>query len=101
MNWLWTWGGRCFGYREGSELWTYDGKHVGRFNGNNEVFGPDGRYLGEIINDRLIRNSAKSFWQSYAFTPYAQRMGFMPYMNYVGYVMYAGHEEFPRLEGQG
>jgi len=28
---LWTWGGSDFGYRDGDELWTYDGRHVGRF----------------------------------------------------------------------
>lgn len=46
MDWLWTWGGKCFGYRSGDDLRTYDGCHVGRFHGD-DVFGPDGRYLGE------------------------------------------------------
>ena len=45
MDWLWTWGGRCFGYRDGDDLWTYDGRHVGRFH-DDEVYAPDGQYLG-------------------------------------------------------
>ena len=34
MNWLWTRGG---GYNKTGELWTYDGRHVGRFDGK-EVY---------------------------------------------------------------
>src|SRR5215211_1959314 len=45
--WLWTWGGECFGYRDGDELWTYDGRHVGRFQ-NDEIYGSSGSYLGEL-----------------------------------------------------
>jgi hypothetical protein len=59
MTWLWTWGGKCFGYRDGDDLWTYDGQHVGRFHGD-EIYGRDGRYLGEVMNEsRLITNKAK------------------------------------------
>jgi hypothetical protein len=39
MQWLWTWGGVSFGYREGDNLWTHDGRHVGRFHGI-EVYAP-------------------------------------------------------------
>ena len=54
MNWLWTWGGSSFGYHETGELWTYDGRHVGRFRGK-EVYNPAGLYFGEVTNgDRLI-----------------------------------------------
>lgn len=38
MQWLWTWGGESFGYRDGDNLWTHTGQHVGRFHGD-EVFG--------------------------------------------------------------
>lgn len=31
MDWLWNWGGECFGYREGDSLFTYFGHEVGRF----------------------------------------------------------------------
>ncbi len=26
MEWLWTWGGTSFGYRDGDNLWTHDGR---------------------------------------------------------------------------
>ena len=45
MNWLWTWRGSSFGYHETGELWTYDGRHVGRFRGK-EVYNPAGLYFG-------------------------------------------------------
>jgi len=35
---LWTWSGHDFGSREGDELWTHDGRHVGHFYGT-EVYG--------------------------------------------------------------
>jgi hypothetical protein len=28
---LWTWSGKCFGYRDGDDLWTHDGLHVSPF----------------------------------------------------------------------
>jgi len=28
MNGVWTWIGGSFGYLDGEDLWTYDGKHV-------------------------------------------------------------------------
>ncbi|NSW84553.1 MAG: hypothetical protein HPY90_15220 [Syntrophothermus sp.] len=62
-QWLWTWGGRCFGYRDGDDLWTYDGKHVGRFIGD-EVYAPDGSYLGEIKDGRLITNLSKKHYRN-------------------------------------
>jgi hypothetical protein len=42
MGWLFTWGGKCFGYREGDDLWTHDGRHIGRFYGE-EVYGKRGQ----------------------------------------------------------
>lgn len=79
MEWLWTWGGRCFGYRDEDDLWTYDGKHVGRFS-SDEVYAPDGQYLGEIIRGkRLITNKGKKSWRRSGFTPYAQRGGYAKY----------------------
>src|SRR5579863_955264 len=54
-----TWGGKSFGYREGDNLWTHHGRHVGRFDGD-EIYGPDGAYLGELRNkNRLITNIGK------------------------------------------
>lgn len=94
MQWLWTWGGTCFGYREADDLWTHDGRHVGRFYGE-EVYGRDGLYLGELMNgDRLITNMAKRSWRQPPFAPYGRRGAYAPFVSYVGYVMCAGHEDF-------
>src|SRR5690242_15576499 len=43
MTRLWTWTGIDFGYRDGDELWSHDGRHVGRFYGD-QVYAPDGSY---------------------------------------------------------
>jgi hypothetical protein len=59
MEWLWTWSGNSFGYRQDGELWTHDGCHIGRFRGH-EIYGPDGFYLGELMReDRLVVDAAK------------------------------------------
>ena len=98
MEWLWTWRGRCFGYREGEDLWTYNGRHVGRFN-NDEIYAPDGQYLGEIRNEnRLIRNKSKKSKRGNIFTPHTHRAGYTKHADYAGYAMYAGFEDFPNLE---
>ena len=96
-QWLWTWSGRCFGYRDGNDLWTYDGKHVGRFVAD-EVYAPDGRYLGEVMNGRLITNLGKKHYRSSPFTPCARRGSYAKYADYAGYAMPAGYEDFPKLE---
>jgi len=94
MDWFWNWGGECFGYREGDSLFTYFGKEVGRFDGE-EIFGSNGRYLGEVMNDnRLITNRSKKSWVRGSFGP--RRSGsYARYANYAGYAMYAGYEDFP------
>jgi hypothetical protein len=98
MDWLWTWGGTCFGYRNGDNLWTHDGRHVGHFTGD-EVYASDGRYLGELKNgNRVISNRSKSSRRKNAFTPLGRRTGYVRYTNYTGYVMYTGHEDFPAPE---
>ncbi len=95
MQWLWTWGGISFGYREGDELRTHDGRHVGHFSGD-DVYGPDGRYLGEIMSDdRLIAKISKKSIRGASFAQYASNVGYVRYADYVGYVMYAGYEDFP------
>ena len=95
MKALWTWGGVFFGQRDGDELWTHDGRHVGHFYAK-EVYGPDGLYLGEIKSDnRIITCLSKKSKRKGGFAPHANRMGYVPYANYVGYVMYAGYEDFP------
>lgn len=96
MTWLWTWGGICFGYRDGDILRTHDGRHVGQFQ-NDEVYAPDGQYLGEIISDdRLITNKNKKHHHSFGFAPYAKCGAYARYANYAGYAMYSGYEDFPK-----
>ncbi len=95
MKWLWTWGGTSFGYRVDDDLRTHDGRHVGRFHGD-EVYGTDGRYLGELKSDnRLITSRSKSARRQGAFTPYARNAPYSRYASYAGYAMYAGYEDFP------
>jgi hypothetical protein len=97
VEWVWTWSGRCFGYRADDNLWTHDGRHVGRFDGD-EVYGADGAYLGEVHGERLIRNRSKAGWRRSAFSPLTRRVAYVKYVDYAGYVMLAGFEEFPHLE---
>ena len=93
-DWFWTWGGNCFGYREGDALFAYHGLQVGQFH-KNELYGADGRYLGEIMNkDRLITDKAKRGWRQFAFTP-LRNGAYARFANYAGYAMYAGYEDFP------
>jgi hypothetical protein len=54
MGWFWNWGGECFGYRDGESLFTYFGKEAGRFDGE-EIYGSNGRYLGEVMSDNRLR----------------------------------------------
>lgn len=95
MDWVWTWGGKCFGYFDGDNLWTHSGKHVGRRSGD-DIYGPDGRYLGEVRNDnRLITSNSKTSYRGSSFSPYASRAGYAKYADYAGYAMYAGYSDFP------
>jgi len=62
MDWFWNWGGECFGYQEGDSLFTYYGREVGGFDGE-EIFGSNDRYLGEVISDKhLITSRSKKSW---------------------------------------
>ena len=38
----------------GQDLFARSGKHVARIR-NGKAYGPDGRYVGTIVNDRLIQ----------------------------------------------
>lgn len=94
MDWYWTWGGECFGFRVQDSLFTHDGREVGRFVGE-EVYGSGGLYLGEVKNEnRLITHRGKKNWRRSGFAP-RRVAGYVRYCNYVGYVMYAGYEDFP------
>lgn len=98
MKWFWTWSGKCFGYRDGNDLRTFEGYHIGLFQGE-EVYACDGRYLGEVMNDQfLITCCSKKNWRSNSFAPYAKYAGYAKYADYAGYAMYAGYEDFPPPE---
>jgi hypothetical protein len=95
MEWLWTWGGKCFGYREGDHLWTYSGKHAGFFHGD-EVYGPDGWYLGEIKQaNRLVTDRSKYGWSKPPFSRAIDRLACPRYGDYPGLTLYFNHRDFP------
>lgn len=94
MDWLWTWGGKSFGFRDGEDLWTHDGRQVGRFRGE-EVFAPDGRYLGELRKGKLITRISSKNRRGPVFAPHANRVGRVDRVGHVGSVMIAGYEDFP------
>ena len=98
MGRMFTWGGRSFGYKDAENLWTYSGKHAGKFRGD-EVYGPDGRYLGELKNGKLITRTSKKSRRKSAFTPRMNRMGRTKTVNRVANVMLAGYEDFPEIDG--
>lgn len=51
---MWTDKGKYVGHRVGDELWI-DGMTVGRFFEDGKIFGPDGRYWGEVDANGCIR----------------------------------------------
>jgi hypothetical protein len=99
-NWLWTWNGVSFGYHRGDSLFTHDGIEVGRFSGL-EVYGPDGRYIGELRStedgDRLITSSYKKSRMSASFVPTMERAQKRPAARDAEQ-LYCGYEEFPLPE---
>jgi len=50
------------------DLFSRSGKHVARIR-NGKAYGPDGRYVGTIVGDRLIYRSTNSASSSSAFAP--------------------------------
>lgn len=97
MDWFWTWGGISFGYRQGEDaLYTHDGRHVGRFAEDGNIYALDGRYLGEVMNgDRLILDTRKTGLRSHAVSRYADLAGVARYTDVVGNAMIVGYEDFP------
>jgi hypothetical protein len=62
---LYTMNGRPL-TRRGDDLFTRFGNHIGRVQGE-KVFGPDGRYVGTLVGDRLVYRSIDSAHVSSAF----------------------------------
>ena len=99
VDWLWTCRGECFGYRQGDALFTYDGRHVGRFAEGEEVYGRNGHYLGEIKRtNRLITNLSKKNWSRAGFSPLAGSR-FTPGNNVSPNDIHSGFEDFPAATG--
>jgi hypothetical protein len=97
IKWLWTWDGKCFGYRDKDNLWTYEGKHVGKLYGT-DIYNPNGKYLGELHGDRLITCLSKKNYTEFRFKPYANRPSNTKRRDYSEYKMYLGYEDFPKFE---
>jgi hypothetical protein len=55
----------------GDDFFDRAGRHVGRRRGN-KVYGPDGRYAGTIVGDRVVYRSTDSATIS---SPFAARAG--------------------------
>jgi hypothetical protein len=70
---FWSWGGRYVGYRLTDSLFSHAGRQLGYFAEGDEVYGCDGRYLGEVrAGDRLISNLSKKLWTRGAVVPSVQ-----------------------------
>jgi len=96
MEWLWTWKGKSFGYRQANNLRLQNGTHVGTFV-EDTVFALDGSYLGEIRStNRLITHKAskksKKGPTSQRKTKLVSQVG---RVNLVGLVSLSGYEDFP------
>ena len=93
-DWLWTWGGESFGYRDGDALFSQDGRQIGRFH-DDEVYGVDGSYLGELSGtDRLLTRLSRVGKTRAPFSP-RSRMGRLGKMSPMARAMRAGCQDFP------
>lgn len=54
--------------RVGDDLIASSGNNVARLKGDR-AFGPDGRYVGTLVNDRLVYRRTHSAWISSSFSP--------------------------------
>jgi hypothetical protein len=74
FEWLWTWSGKHFGYRNEDALYSYKGRQIGRFTEGDEIYGHEGNYLGEVRTaGRLITNLSKSKWRRPRYLPMVGR----------------------------
>jgi CheY-like chemotaxis protein len=92
---IWTWNGEYFGFREGDDLWTYQGHHVGRFRRGVEVFRPDGLYLGDIMDDRLVVDWHKTARRASSFVPYENKTPRNKFTDREQFDMQIGFKDFP------
>ncbi len=92
---IWSWSGRYIGYRSSDSLFSFAGAKIGYFSEGEELYGPDGAYLGEIRSEnRLIRNLAKTRWTRRSFVPEIMKAA-PPQADLISKPMLAGFEDFP------
>ncbi len=91
---LWTWRGTWFGYREGPVLWASDGRQVGQFV-DDLVYGPSGRYLGEVRAGRLVTHRASKRRRGPSFTAQAPRAATRAHVDLVALPLPPEDDEFP------
>lgn len=91
MNQYWAWGGKYIGFSESGYLYSKRGTPIGYID-VEEVFDFNGKYLCDIMNDRLIVKKGKCVLGSARAKPC--RMCGMSYADYAGYAMYAGYQDF-------
>ncbi len=91
---LWTWAGEYFGFRDGQNLWTLKGRHVGRFR-RDEVFRSNGLYVGDLVQGRLVVDWHKTARRASSFTPSEDRGGCKRYSDREPFDMMIGFKDFP------
>jgi len=96
-NDLWTWGGEYFGFRDGSELWTFEGKYAGRFRREVEIYRPDGLYMGDVVDGRLIVDWHKTARRGSSFTPSGDRSVNKTFGDRESLDMQIGFKDFPSV----
>jgi hypothetical protein len=90
---IYTWSGRYFGQRVKDRLFTLDGVQAGYFYGD-EIFGPDGFYLGEVREGRLVTHQGKKSKRWLTFSP-QHGNGFEDLRRKRARPMSTGFEDFP------
>jgi len=94
---LWTWSGEYFGFRDANELWSYDGRHIGRFRRQTEIYRPDGLYMGDVLDGRLIVDWHKTARRASSFTPSGDRATRERFPDREPFDMQIGFKDFPSV----
>ena len=97
LDYLWTWGGVFFGFRQENQLWTYTGHHIGIFEGNT-IFGLKGHYLGEIVNNRLLVNDTRKVLRAAPLAELPKHPAIPKPADLEGLSVCRGFEDFPPPE---
>jgi hypothetical protein len=90
----WSWTGRPVGYRERNYLYNWNHDAVGQFKGQ-DVYDPDGKYLGEVRSRLLTRNPSRAEWRWKAFTAPPSGMQHPRPSQHADRAMLPGFEDFP------